>query len=67
MGYDQAQYFLRGMKRYGRGFVGSKEQNSYTALQNPLIFKQVGAAGMQNDFLQLIHFVPGGGIESIVY
>lgn len=67
MGYDQAQFFLRGMKKYGRSFVGSKEQNSYTALQNPLIFKQVGSAGMQNDFFQLIHFIPGGGIESIVY
>lgn len=66
-GYDHAQFFLRGMAKYGKAFKGAKWQNQYRALQAPLIFKQISSAGMQNDFFQLVHFLPNGNVESISY
>ncbi len=66
-GYDHGQFFLRGLAKYGKSFVGTKGQNGYTALQTPLSFKQVGSAGMQNEVFLLIHYTKGGGIESIAY
>lgn len=66
-GYDHGQFFLRGLAKYGKSFVGTKGQNGYTALQSPLSFKQVGSAGMQNEVFLLIHYTKGGGIESIAY
>lgn len=66
-GYDYAQFFLRGFAKYGKAFRGVKNQNSWKAVQAPLRFKQVGAAGMQNDFFQLVHFMPNGNVEAISY
>ena len=66
-GYDYAQFFLRGFAKYGKAFRGVKNQNSWKAVQVPLRFKQVGAAGMQNDFFQLVHFMPNGNVEAISY
>ena len=66
-GYDQAQFFLRGFHKHGKSFKGTKGQSNYTPLQSPLKFKQVGSAGMQNEFFQLIHYRPGDRIESIAY
>lgn len=66
-GYDQGQFFLRGLARYGKAFKGTREQNRYRALQSPLVFKQISTAGMQNDYLQLIHFLPNGNIEALSY
>lgn len=66
-GYDYAQFFLRGIAKYGKAFRGVKNQNSWKAVQAPLRFKQVGAAGMQNDFFQLVHFMPNGNVEAISY
>lgn len=66
-GYDYAQFFLRGFAKYGKAFRGVKNQNSWKAVQTPLRFKQVGAAGMQNDFFQLVHFMPNGNVEAISY
>ena len=65
-GYDQGQFF-RGLARYGKAFKGTREQNRYRALQSPLVFKQISTAGMQNDYLQLIHFLPNGNIEALSY
>ena len=66
-GYDYAQFFLRGFAKYGKAFRGVKNQNSWKAVQAPLRFKQVGSAGMQNDFFQLVHFMPNGNVEAISY
>lgn len=66
-GYDYAQFFLRGFAKYGKAFRGVKNQNSWKAVQAPLRFKQVGVAGMQNDFFQLVHFMPNGNVEAISY
>ena len=67
-GYDHAQYFLRGMKKYGNEFVGSSEQKAYDAIQTPLVFKRASeAGGMQNTEFMLIHYTKEGGIESMKY
>ncbi len=66
-GYDHAQFFLRGMAKYGKAFKGVKGQSSYRPLQVPLTFRQISSAGMQNDFFQLVHFLPNGNIEAISY
>ncbi|MCI6619242.1 MAG: LysM peptidoglycan-binding domain-containing protein [Prevotella sp.] len=65
-GYDQAQFFVRGYHRYGDGFNGTREQNSYRALQTPLHFKRL-VKGMQNANFMLIHYTPDQRIESISY
>lgn len=66
-GYDHAQFFLRGIAQYGKNFNGIKKQNTYNAMQVPLEFKQVGSAGMQNVFFQLVHFRTDGGVDAISY
>lgn len=66
-GYDYTQFFLRGFAKHGKAFRGVKSQNTWKAVQAPLQFKQVGAAGMQNDFFQLVHFMPNGNVEAISY
>lgn len=66
-GYDYTQFFLRGFAKYGKAFRGVWNQNTWKAVQAPLRFKQVGAAGMQNDFFQLVHFMPNGNVEAISY
>lgn len=42
-GYDHAQFFLRGLVSKGKAFRGTKGQSTYTPLQTPLRFRQVGA------------------------
>ena len=66
-GYDHAQFFLRGLAKYGKAFKGTAGQSTYRPFQTPLVFKQVGDKGMQNDNFQLIHFATGGRIESLTY
>lgn len=66
-GYDHAQYFLRGFAQYGKAFKGVKGQSGWRAVQAPLQFRQVGTAGMQNEFFQLVHFLPNGNVEAISF
>lgn len=66
-GYDQAQFFIRGLRQYGNNFIGSRAQSSYRPLQTPLNFKVVDGEGKQNTFLQLVHFKKNETIESISY
>ena len=68
IGYDQAQFFLQGLHRYGTAFNGLKGENVYRALQSPMNFKRVGTAGgMQNSHFMLIHYTYNHTIESITY
>lgn len=66
-GYDHASYFVRGLWRYGKSFIGSKSQNVYKAMQTPLYFNKVGNGGYMNDCFQLIHYTGNQTIESINY
>uniref|UniRef100_A0AB33J709 LysM domain-containing protein n=1 Tax=Prevotella sp. GTC17259 TaxID=3236795 RepID=A0AB33J709_9BACT len=66
-GYDHASYFIRGVWRYGKSFVGSKSQHVYKPIQTPLYFNKVGNGGYQNENFQLIHYTVNQTIESINY
>ena len=67
MGYDHAQFFLRGLYKYGKAFNGSKAQNAYTTVQTPLNFKRVGSGGMQNQAFMLVRYTNDKKIELISY
>jgi len=64
-GYDQAQFFIRGIYKYGKAFTGAREQNDYKPLQTPLNFKRIGNGGMQNCYFMLINYTPQHNINSI--
>ena len=67
-GYDHGQFFLRGLKKYGKRFEGARWQNGYIPLQNQLKFVRAGAkGGMQNCGFMLVHYRTGGGAEAISY
>lgn len=66
-GYDHAQFFIRGINKYGSAFKGTSSQNSYTPLQTPLKFKQIKGGGMQNCSFMLIHYKTNHSLESISY
>jgi len=67
-GYDQAQFFLRGLYYYGKTFKGTRDQNTYRPLQTPLVFKPtVEGGGMKNQNFMLIHYTRDQRIEAINY
>lgn len=66
-GYDHAQYFIRGIAKYGNKFVGSKSQNVYSSLQTPLCFEKLGKGGYVNTSFMLIHYLYNHSIESLAY
>jgi len=66
-GYDQAQFFIRGLVKYGKKFTGTRAQNEYKALQTPLQFKAISGGGYKNTTFELIHYTPSQSIESISY
>lgn len=67
-GFDHAQFFIRGMKKYGEAFSGMKSQVSYTPVQTGLKFERATASGgMQNCAFMLIHYKNDGGTETINY
>ncbi len=66
-GYDQAQFFIRGIYQYGKNFTGSSSQTLYTPLQNRLKFVKRTGGGYKNDSFQLIHYTFNHTIESINY
>jgi hypothetical protein len=66
-GYDHAQYFIRGIAKFGSKFVGSKSQNVYSSLQTPLCFEKIGKGGYVNTSFMLIHYLYNHSIESLAY
>ena len=66
-GYDQAQFFLRGISTYGSAFKGTKQQTTYAPMQTPLKFMRVSDGGMQNVSFMLVHYCNNRSIESISY
>ncbi len=67
MGYDHAEFFVRGLAQYGKKFLGSKWQQPYKALQTPLKFVPVDNGGRINSTFELIHYLYNGNVESIAY
>lgn len=66
-GYDHAQFFVRGLHKYGSKFVGTRQQNTYVPMQTPLKFRYVQGGGMQNAAFMLVHYKSNRTIESISY
>ncbi len=66
-GYDQAQFFIRGVKEYGRDFKGVAGQVKYRPLQTRYNFLRSGQGGYVNDNFQLVHFKTDQTMENLVY
>lgn len=67
-GYDQAEFFIRGLKAQGKKFRGLKGESNYTPQQTPLKFKFAAEkGGLQNSTFMLIHYKNDRTIESISY
>ena len=67
-GYDHAQFFIRGLHKYGSKFVGTRQQqDTYMPLQTQLKFRYVQGGGMQNTAFMLVHYKPNRTLESISY
>lgn len=66
-GYDQAQFFLQGLHKYGKEFKGEKGRAPSTPVQTQYYFVRQGNGGMQNELFQLIHYKHNKTIESLTY
>ncbi len=64
-GFDHAQFFLRGLKRHGNAFAGSRTQQNVSPLQVPLRFDRVDKGGYQNRAFQLVHYTFNKQIEAL--
>ena len=67
VGYDQAQFFIRGFKNKGKNFKGLNTEVSYTPLQTRYNFERVGSGGYINNHFQVIHFMSNKTMENLVY
>lgn len=66
-GYDQAQFFVRGLKANGKNFKGTAAEVKYRPLQTRYDFVRVGQGGYINDNFQLVHFKTDQTMENLVY
>lgn len=66
-GYDHAMYFIQGVKKYGKNFMGERNQVTYQPVQTPLNFKKTSKGGYKNTNFQLIHYTFNRQIESVNY
>lgn len=66
-GYDQAQFFLQGLHKYGKKFSGVKGLVVSTPIQTSYRFIKIGNGGFQNSSFELIHYKTDNSIESITY
>lgn len=68
LGYDHTMYFVRGISKYGRSYVGNEKQNTgFKPLQGRLEFKRLGKGGYQNTNFQIIRFKTDGTMDSLTY
>lgn len=68
LGYDHTMYFVRGISKYGRSYVGNEKQNTgFKPLQSRLEFKRLGKGGYQNTNFQIIRFRTDGTMDSLTY
>ena len=67
-GYDHANFFLRGINKFGSNFTGAKEQNVAGHVHMPIHFERVSLnGGQQNTAFMFIHYKKDKSIESIAY
>lgn len=68
LGFDHTMYFVRGISKYGKAFVGSNKQDvGFKPFQSRLDFKRLGKGGYQNTNFQIIRFKTDGTIDSLTY
>lgn len=67
VGYDQAQFFVRGLKSKGKNFKGMGNEVKYIPLQTRYNFERIGQGGYVNNHFQLIHFKVDQTLENLVY
>ena len=66
-GYDHAMYFIQGIKKQGRNFVGTGSIVGEQPVQTPLRFVKTAKGGYRNQLLQLIHYTFNRQIEAVTY
>jgi len=67
VGYDQAQFFIRGFLQHGKAFTGSKWQQPSNPVQTPYKFVRTEKGGFCNKTFLLIHYASNRQIESLSY
>lgn len=67
IGYDQAQFFVRGLKNKGKNFKGNSTDVKYAPLQTHYNFERYGSGGYINNHFQLVHFKADQTMENLVY
>jgi len=66
-GFDHAMYFLQGLHRYGKDFVGAPGMLGYDPVQTPLKFDRLGNGGLRNRSLLFVHYLPEHRVETISF
>lgn len=62
-GFDHTMFFVKGLRKQGKSFIGEKGSVSYQALQSPLQFERMGVGGLQNRTLLLVHYTSDHRVE----
>ena len=66
-GFDHAFFFLKGLHRYGRSFIGDAGMFDYVPVQTPLHFERYGNGGMRNKTMMFVHYRPDHVVETIKF
>lgn len=65
-GFDQAYFFIKGLKTRGKAFNGAKGTVAYTPIQTPLRFERAAeGGGYKNRSMLFVHYTPGRRVEVI--
>lgn len=66
-GFDQAYYFIKGLKMYGSHFTGATGTVGYTPIQTPLRFERAGNGGYKNRSIVFVHYTTNHRTETLYY
>ena len=64
-GFDHAYFFLTGLHREGKKFLGEKSNMEY--VQTPLQFERYGNGGLRNHTQLFVHYTPDNRVETIKF
>lgn len=64
-GFDHAYFFLTGLHREGKMFLGEKSNMDY--VQTPLQFERYGNGGLRNNTQLFVHYTPDSRVETIKF
>ena len=64
-GFDHAYFFLTGLHREGKMFLGDKSNMEY--VQTPLQFERYGNGGLRNHTQLFVHYTPDNRVETIKF